>query len=292
VPEGTSTFPVELTKLIERQRITTWYSVPSVLTLMVLYGNLAKHDLSCLRTIIFAGEVFPVKYLRSLMAALPRVRYLNWYGPSETNVVTFYEVPPLDPERTAPIPIGKACRNTEVFAVNSEGKKVTRQGELGELYVRGPSLMQGYLGQPEKTAKVLVPNQFNSGYKEIVYRTGDMVTVDADGNYSFIGRQDGMIKTRGYRVELGEIETVLYGHPAIKEAAALAIPDELVGNRLCAVITLHAGATLSREELLAFCSRKLPAYMLPDMVDFRESIPKTSTGKIDRVNLAHSFSSQ
>jgi len=158
--------------------------------------------------------------------------------------------------------------------------------------VRGPSLMQGYLGQPEKTAKVVVSNQFNLGFGEMVYRTGDMVTIDDDGNYSFIGRRDGMVKTRGYRVELGEIETVLYGHPAIKEVAALAIPDELVGNRLGAVVALHSGATLSREELLAFCSRKLPAYMLPDIVNFRESIPKTSTGKIDRVTLARSLSSE
>ncbi len=123
VPEGTSTFPVQLTKLIERERITVWYSVPSVLTLLVLYGQIAAHDLSCLRAIIFAGEVFPVKYLRQLMAMLPQARYLNWYGPTETNVCTSYEVPPLDPERTTPIPIGKACANTEVFAVNSAARE-------------------------------------------------------------------------------------------------------------------------------------------------------------------------
>jgi len=292
VPEEASTFPVQLVKLIEHERITVWYSVPTVLTLMVLYGNLAEHNLSALRTIVFAGEVFPTKYLRSLMAALPHVRYMNWYGPSETNVVTYYEVQSLDPERTTPIPIGKACANTEVFVVNSEGKLVTKPGESGELYVRGPSLMQGYLGQPEKTANVLVRNPFNRLFEEIVYRTGDIVTPDVDGNYAFLGREDGMIKTRGYRVELGEIETTLYGHPAIREAAALAIPDELLGNRLCAVISLHDGVSLTREEVLAFCSQRLPAYMLPDAVDFRDSIPKTSTGKIDRMSLARSFSSR
>jgi len=292
VPEQASTFPVQLVKLIERERITVWYSVPTVLTLMALYGNLVEHDLTCLRTIVFAGEVFPTKYLRMLMAALPRARYLNWYGPSETNVCTFYEVPPLDPERTTPIPIGKACANSEVFAVNSSGYKVTKPGESGELYVRGPALMQGYSGQPEKTAKVLVRNPFNPLFAELVYRTGDMVTIDADGNYEFIGRQDEMIKTRGYRVELGEIETVLYDHPAIREVAALALPDELLGNRLCAVISLHEGTTLTREEVLGFCSQRLPAYMLPDVVEFRETIPKTSTGKTDRISLLRSFHSQ
>lgn len=292
VPEEASTFPVQLVKLIERERITVWYSVPTVLTLMVLYGNLAAHDLSSLRTIIFAGEVFPTKYLRMLMIALPQARYMNWYGPSETNVCTFYQVPQLDPERTASIPIGKACANSEVFAVNSEGNKVTKLGESGELCVRGPSLMQGYLGQPERTAKVLVRNPFNPLFDELMFKTGDIVKLDVDGNYVYVGREDGMIKTRGYRVELGEIETVLYGHPGIREVAAVAVPDELVGNRLCAVISLVNSTTLTREEVLAFCNQRLPRYMLPDVIDFRETIPKTSTGKIDRVSLAHSFSSQ
>lgn len=290
VPEGASTFPVQLTRLIERERISVWYSVPSVLTLMVLYGQLAPHDLSCLRTIIFAGEVFPVKYLRQLMAALPQARYLNWYGPTETNVCTFYEVPPLDPERTVPIPIGKACANTEVFAVNIAGEKVTEPGESGELYVRGPSLMQGYWGHPEKTAKVLMRNPFQPHFNELMYKTGDIVTLDADGNYLYLGREDGMIKTRGYRVELGEIEAVLYGHPAIREVAVLPVPDEVLGNRLRAVISLYEGASLTREEVLAFCHQQLPHYMVPDMIEFREVLPKTSTGKTDRVGLARSFS--
>lgn len=291
VPEGSTTFPVQLTKLIERERISVWYSVPSVLTLLVLYGRLAAHDLSCLRAIIFAGEVFPVKYLRRLMGVLPQARYLNWYGPTETNVCTSYEVPPLDPERTMPIPIGKACANTEIFAVNSVGEKVRGQGQTGELYVRGPSLMQGYWGQVEKTAKVLIRNPFQSQFYEPVYKTGDIVTQDTDGNYLYLGREDGMIKTRGYRVELGEIEAVLYGHPAIREVAVLPVPDELLGNRLRAVISLYEGAVLTREEALSFCNQQLPHYMIPDVIEFREELPKTSTGKTDRVSLARSLSS-
>jgi len=291
IPEGTSTFPVQLTRLIERERITVWYSVPSALTLLVLYGKLSAHNLSCLRTIIFAGEVFPVKYLRQLMATLPQARYLNWYGPTETNVCTSYEVPPLDPERTIPVPIGKACANTEVFAVNSRGEKVTAAGESGELYVRGPSLMQGYWGHPEKTAKMLIRNPFQLHFHELAYKTGDIVSLDADGNYLYLSREDGMIKTRGYRVELGEIEAVLYGHPAIREVAVLPVPDEIFGNRLCAIISVYEGTVITREDVLAFCNQQLPHYMVPDVIEFRDSLPKTSTGKTDRMGLVRSFSS-
>lgn len=291
VPPKLTTFPVQLAKLIERERITVWYSVPSVLTLLVLYGNLAAHDLTRLRGIIFAGEVFPVKYLRQLMGMVPQARYWNWYGPTETNVCTSYEVTELDPERTAPIPIGKDCVNTQSFIVNNVGEIVTAPGASGELYVRGPSLMQGYWGQPEKTAKALIRNTFQPYYQEMVYKTGDIVTVDDDGNYLYLGREDGMVKTRGYRVELGEIETVIYRHSAVKEVVVLPVPDEVLGNRLRAIISLNAETTLSREEVLAFCHRQLPHYMVPDIIEFCEALPKTSTGKTDRVSLARIFSS-
>lgn len=286
VPEGTSTFPTQLAKMIERERISVWYSVPSALAFMVLYGDLVACDLSSLRTIIFAGEVFPVKYLQKLMSILPNARYLNWYGPTETNVCTSYEVAHLNSERTTPIPIGKACANTEVFAISKEEKAVTRPGESGELYVRGPTLMQGYWGDQEKTAKVLVRDPLNPDSPHMVYRTGDIVTLDSDGNYLYVGREDGMIKTRGYRVEVGEIESVLYAHPAVKEAVVLGIPDELFGNRLRAVVSLHEGTTLNKDQLLAHCNQRLPHYMVPDVVEFWKELPKTSTGKTDRAGLA------
>jgi len=286
VPEGTSMFPTKLAELIDREGISVWYSVPSVLTLMVLYGDLAAHNLSSLRTIIFAGEVFPMKYLQRLMSLLPKARYLNWYGPTETNVCTSYEVSTLDSGRTSPLPIGKACASAEVFAINDEGIEMEQPGERGELYVRGPSVMQGYWGDPDKTARVLVLNPLDPASPTLVYRTGDIVSLQPDGNYLYVGRRDGMVKTRGYRVETGEIESVLYAHPAIKEAVVLPVPDELFGNLLRAIISLHEGTTLNREQLVDYCKQRLPHYMIPEIVEFRTSLPKTSTGKADRAALA------
>ena len=285
LPEGAATFPVSIAEWLERESISVWYSVPSVLTLLASYGSLGQFDLSRLREVIFAGEVFPPKYLARLMADLPHPRYLNWYGPTETNVCTAFEVPAGEAD-AGPAPIGKACANTEVFAVTSEGGRVSRPGEAGELYVRGPSVMRGYWGQPAKTAAALVRNPFGEEHRELVYRTGDLVTLDQAGNYVYLGRGDSMVKIRGYRVELGEVQAALYRHPAIREAAVLPVPDELLGSRLRAVITANAGSNLTRENVLDHCRRWLPSYMVPYLVDVRQEMPRTSTDKVDRAGLA------
>jgi amino acid adenylation domain-containing protein len=285
LPDGAATFPVSIARWLASEGVSVWYSVPSVLTLLASYGSLSWFDLSLLRTVIFAGEVFPPKHLARLMAELPHPRYLNWYGPTETNVCTAFEVPAGRAD-AGPIPIGKACANTEVFAVNTEGRRVSQPGETGELYVRGPSLMRGYWGQQAKTREVLVQNPFRPEFDEIVYRTGDLVSLDPAGNYLYVGRRDSMVKVRGYRVELGEVEAALYRHPAIREAAVLPVPDELLGSRLRAVVIADDTGKLVRQSVLDHCRQWLPSYMVPDVLEFREALPRTSTGKVDRVGLA------
>jgi amino acid adenylation domain-containing protein len=285
IPDGTTTFPVSIARWLERERISVWYSVPSVLTLLASYGSLPESELSQLRLVIFAGEVFPPRYLARLMRELPHPRYLNWYGPTETNVCTAFEVPARGPDGK-PVPIGQACANTEVFAITSDGARVSQPGEAGELYVRGPSLMRGYWAQPAKTRDALVATPFRPERGELAYRTGDLVTLDAAGNYVFLGRRDSMVKVRGYRVELGEVEAALYRHPVIEEVVVLPVPDERCGSRLRAVIAASDGGALTRETVLDHCRQWLPAYMVPEVVEFREALPRTSTGKLDRAGLA------
>jgi len=285
LPEEAATFPVSIATWLEREQISVWYSVPSVLTLLACFGGLGKFDLSRLRTVIFAGEVFPPKYLARLMAELPHPRYLNWYGPTETNVCTAFEVP-ADGPAAGPVPIGTACANTEVFAITSEGELAGAPGQEGELYVRGPSLMRGYWGQPARTQEVLVRDPRQPDHGETVYRTGDLVTLDHAGNYVYLGRRDSMVKIRGYRVELGEVEAALYRHPAVQEAAVLPVPDELLGSRLRAVVAVDPASGLSRAAVLGHCRQWLPSYMVPDLVELRDELPRTSTGKVDRTRLA------
>lgn len=280
VPDGLSSFPIELAKWIDHEKITIWYSVPSALTRLLLYGQLNRFTYPALRVVLFAGEVFPVKYLREVMAYLPNAEFYNLYGPTETNVCTYYQVPaelPTDKD----ISIGMACRNTHTFALTDAGT-IAQVGEEGELLVRGPTVMLGYWGMPEKTTAMLIENPLQKNYRELVYRTGDIVVVEADGNYRFLGRRDHMVKSRGYRIELGEIEQTIYRDDRIKEAVVVAIPDDEIGARLKAVVVAHAGHAVTRAELQGFCLKHLPRYMVPEDFIFEAELPRTSTGKADR----------
>jgi acyl-CoA synthetase (AMP-forming)/AMP-acid ligase II len=207
---------------------------------------------------------------------------VNLYGPTETNVCTFYEVDRLPPEQTAEIPVGKPCANTDVFAIDDVGRRVGTGG-VGELYVRGPAVMKGYWGLPDRTSQSLVRNPLQPAYHEWAYRTGDYVRLREDGNYDFLGRRDNMVKSRGYRIELGEVEQVVYRHKAVREAVVVAIPDEEIGARLKLVVVPHVEGHLTAKEIETFCASHLPKYMVPEIIEFSTGLPRTSTGKADRV---------
>lgn len=279
VPTRTTMFPVELARLIRDEAISVWYSVPSALTMLVTRGALEPAAFPQLRAILFAGEVFPMKYLLRLMELLPHVRFYNLYGPTETNVCTWYEVPRYAADEAPPaIPIGRAISGVKTVVLDEEEAPVSR-GRVGELHVGGPTVMQGYWGDPDRTSRALVERNGDR-----VYRTGDLVLEEDDGNLVFLGRRDSQIKSRGYRIELGEIEAALYEHPLVLECAALAVPDELVTNRIKAVVA--ARAPVDEGELSEHCRTRLPRYMVPELFEFRDELPKSSTGKIARMLLS------
>ena len=261
VPEGASVFPIKLAALLQDEKVTITYLVPSLLSTMVKWGKLESMDYSALRAILFAGEVFPIKYLRQLTEKIPHVDYYNLYGPTETNVCTYYKVQEKDlaPDKTEPCPIGIACENTEVFIVGDDGKIVTEIGVKGELWARGSCVAQGYWGNPERTKQSFVLNTHQPHYAEWAYKTGDIVFLDEDGkNIIYSGRRDSMVKTRGYRVELGEIETALNQHEAIDEVAVIAVPDATLGNLLAAFVVTVENKTIEAKEVKKFCGAALP----------------------------------
>ena len=167
VPETLSLFPVRLAQWIDGSGITIWYSVPSILSMMALNGMLDTLKFEKLRIVFFAGEVFPVKYLRDLMKLIPGPGYYNLYGPTETNVITWYKVPDLPADRTKPIPIGKACANMEVFAIGDDGAVVDGPGKEGELVGRGSFVAMGYWGDPERQPRDLFQIRFNLTFRSV-----------------------------------------------------------------------------------------------------------------------------
>ena len=277
--------PVRLAALISEKHITNWYSTPSILSLLAQYGKLQQHDYSALKTVLFAGEVFPIKHLRALKSLLPEPKYFNLYGPTETNVCTFYEIPvDIPEERTQPYPIGEVCSHLHALVIDKEGNEIIG-GEEGELCISGPGVMQGYWNLPERTTNAFLIDAAGQHW----YKTGDIVIEEANGNYIYIGRRDRMVKKRGYRVELGEIESGLYRHPSVKEAAVVALTDEENGVRIKAFLSCKENE--KRPSLIAlkrFCAENLPLYMVPDIFVFQDVLPKTSTNKIDYQKLKES----
>lgn len=265
-------------------KITIWYSVPSILSDMLNIGSLEEHGFGKVRIIFFAGEVFPIAQLRRLRRALPSVQLANLYGPTETNVCNYYIVPKDMPDnQSAPIPIGKVCEHMEGFILNEEGSEVT-EGKEGTLWIKGDNLMQGYWNNPERSSKDL--REDPRGLPGMAYCTGDRVRKIDKGEYDYLGRLDHMVKTRGYRVELGEIENTLNCHPQVLEAVCCALADDKIGARIVASLVVRAGQTLDISALRAFCRERLPIYMTPDKIEVRETLPRTSTGKVDRQSLA------
>jgi amino acid adenylation domain-containing protein len=272
IDEVAARAPKRLVDLARRARLTVWYSVPTALRLMVEQGGLAEAPPASLRLVLFAGEEFPTPALRQLAAALPRPRYYNLYGPTETNVCTYFEVGHDDLERPA-LPIGRACSGADLVVRRDDGSEAAA-GEVGELYVRGPTVMLGYW-----------PERREPGLE---YPTGDRVARDEAGDLLYYGRKDFMVKVRGFRIELREVEVALASHPHVREAAASAVDDPSAGRVLVAHV-VPADPALSVLGVKTHCAQRLPSYMVPHRVQFLPALPATSTGKLDRMRLRQDY---
>jgi amino acid adenylation domain-containing protein len=290
VPDSLAYFPRPLAEWIAGQGISVWYSVPSVLGRMATSGALEASRPARLRAVLFAGEVFPLPPLRALRRALPEAVLLNLYGPTETNVCTWHRVPDhLPDDRREPLPIGRPCPYAECLVVGPSGA-VTATGEEGELWVRGASTLRGYWNDAARTAGALAGDpRPGTAPGAPYYRTGDIVRWRADGELDFLGRRDAMVKARGYRIELGDVEAALHDHPAVEDAAALVVRDPEGENHLHAAVVLRPGSAATATTLQRHCLELVPRYMVPESVALLRELPRTSTGKVDRITLARRF---
>ncbi|MEU8392708.1 amino acid adenylation domain-containing protein [Micromonospora sp. NPDC048843] len=267
--------PTQLVEFLHREKISIWYSVPSALALMIRDGRLLDGPPpGPLRAVLFAGEPFPITYVRRLADWTP-ARLLNLYGPTETNVCTFHEVAPDDLDRILPVPIGRATCGDRVWAQRPDGG-IADPGQEGELVVDGPTVMLGYWGRPRHQGP---------------YPTGDIVRVLPGDVFEYVGRRDQMVKVRGHRIELGEVEAALTAHGDVAEAGVVVVGAGM-DAQLTAFVVPQPGRQPGVLALKGHCAVRLPRYMLPDQVRLLARLPRTGNGKLDRVGLTTLASQQ
>lgn len=277
----------QLSRLIVENKITHTLTFPS------LYGELLDSApaarLASLRTVIVAGETCPRQLVNRHYQVLPQVSLFNEYGPTEATV--WSSVFECEPEgEDSAVPIGRPIANTRLYILDRHSLdrhlEPVPQGVTGELYIGGEGVTRGYLNQPALTEKSFPLDPFSSHPESRLYRTGDLVRLLPDGNLEFLGRLDQQIKIRGLRVELEEVEAVLGQHPGVREAAVIVRLEESGRPSLVAFLAAHPGRRPSTAELRAFLRTRLPAYMVPASLQFLETLPRTSSGKVDRQRLA------
>ena len=290
ISDAHTKMPASLTEIIEKEKITIWFSVPLALIQMLNQGNLEKRDMSSLKWVLFSGEVFATKHLRNLMNCWNFAKFSNIYGPTETNQCTYYHLE-NPPETDLPIPIGFAWGNTEFKIINAENKEVAF-GEQGELVVRTASMMKGYWNNPDLTQNSFYKETLVAGVEQIFYRTGDQVQQDEEGRLLFFGRNDNQIKLRGYRIELGEIENIVTAHPQIQEAVALVFMNTKTDEKeLFVVVIANNDEEITIVDIKQFCQKKLPVYAVPDQIRIVKEFPRTASGKINRKQIETNLTS-
>ncbi len=269
----------ELGEVVRKEGVTTLFLTTSLFNAVVDEDAGALRGLTHLMT---GGEVLSVPHVRRALAVLPGTRLTNAYGPTEnTTFTTCYPIPSSLDESVTSIPIGRPIANTRVYVLD-EGMLPVPVGVTGELYVGGDGVGRGYLGRPELTAEKFVPDPFAPTAGGRLYRTGDRVRFLRDGNLEFLGRTDAQVKVRGFRVEPGEIETVLLRLDGVREAAVVVREDHVGDRRLVAYMTVTGGRTLESSDLRGYLKERLPDHMVPSAFVVVERLPLTPNGKLDK----------
>ncbi len=283
-PSGTSFFPKSLINYIFDNKITVMYTVPSILEKIALSKNLQTSYFKMLRQIIFAGESLPIIYYRKLKQVIEHASFYNLYGPTETNVCTYYKLKG-NGEDIDSIPIGLSCPFNEVFLLDKNDKRINKVNTLGELCVSGKNIMRGYWSNGE-----LFKNSFSSDVNNSkFYKTGDLASIDNAGQLVFHSRLDSIVKIRGNRVGLKEIENTFLELEKVNEATSIIIGKDLDKKIICFVAFSNKHNQPSQDELYDQCRLNLPQYMVPSEIIVLEILPRLSTGKIDFEKLKNIF---
>ncbi|ABU59385.1 long-chain-fatty-acid--CoA ligase [Roseiflexus castenholzii] len=258
--------PQKALEVMARDRVTYFAGVPTMYFYLLNFPGADQYDLSALKFCVSGGAAMPVEVMHAFNRKY-NVTILEGYGLSETSPVASFNHLDREPK---PGSIGVPIWGIEMRVVDDQGREVPN-GELGEIVIRGHNVMKGYYKRPDATADAIRNGWFHSG--DIAYR-------DDDGFFFIKDRVKDMIIRGGFNVYPREIEEVLYGHPAIAEAAVIGVPDQALGEEVKAVVALKPGHTATETEIIEYCKERLAAYKYPRIVEIRETLPKTATGKI------------
>jgi amino acid adenylation domain-containing protein len=275
VLEKSFAFPQAILARLAAERVTGFPLVPTIAALLLQQRELHPGAFPHLRYLTTASAPIPPSHLERLQTLFPQARIFSMHGMTECKRCTW-----LPPEQLPlrPTSVGIPVPGTEAWVADETGARLG-PGEVGELVVRGPHVMQGYWEDPEATARALRPGPYPW---ERVLHTGDLFRMDEEGFLYFVSRKDDIIKTRGEKVSPREVENVLYLLPEVREAAVIGVPDPLLGMAVKAVLVLAPGASLGEREVIRHCAARLEDFMVPKQVEFRAELPKTDSGKISR----------
>ena len=275
VLEKSFNFPVEILKVLQKEKVTGFPIVPTILAMFLKLKNISNYDLSSLRYISNTGAALPVDHIKKFRELFPSVKLFSMFGLTECKRISYLHPDMIDKK---PGSVGKAIPNCETFIIDENGNQV-KVGEVGELVVRGSNVMRGYWNAEDLTHKVYKKWKLDG---EKVLFTGDLFYQDNEEFLYFVGRKDDMIKTKGERVSPKEIENILHYLDGVNEASVIGVPDDILGQTIKAFIVKKNEKELSKKEVLLYCSQNMEAFMVPKEIVFLDALPKSPNGKVDK----------
>ncbi|MDG2122155.1 MAG: amino acid adenylation domain-containing protein [Verrucomicrobiales bacterium] len=290
VPDAYTKLPASLAQLVAKEKLTIWYSVPLALNQLLSSGVLDSLNYSKLRWVLFGGEPIATKTLRGLMGHWQDTRFSNVYGPAEINQCSFFHFSGSSNcqawQDNNTVPLGEIWPDSEGLILDSQDRVLTSRA-TGELVVHSPTMMRGYWRRPDLDTGAFYEGKTIDGRRNRYYRTGDIVRRDDRGQLAFVGRKDRQVKIRGYRVELDEIELALTSHPSVSETGVFKVSGADGDSRIHAACILIEDHEVSDEDLRKFLSLRLPPYALPSKIMQVDAMPRTGSGKVDRIALSN-----